>query len=945
MQDSSVTITITAVDGATKVFEGVGDSAVKNANKAAAAWQKANDVQSVSIKSTGDLGAAQNKASAQTDKFTASTRRSYFAQTALTTIMSAGINKAFLGFIDVTGQAIQRTDLLANFPKSMSALGLSAVDASASLKTLSGYIGQIGGNLQDATTSVTRFAEVTKNVRAATAEFVGVNNALIAGGAGQEVQKNALEQLTQAYSRGIPQLIEWRSLMVAMPAQLNQVAQAMKLPNAQALGEALTNGKVSMQDFVTELTKLSTGTGPIAQQALARMSGIQFAFNVMKNTMVQGMTAIIQTIGRQNITDFLQLLTQVIVVLAQWAVKLIGILFTLFNFFSRLFGGPQLKLANDATAGIADNLGTGAANAGDMADNLDDAGDSAKALQKGLASFDKMNVLADKTSGSGGKDKTPSAAGAPLGAADAAALGDIFDGIAPKMKAIGDAAKVIAGILAGLAANSLIDKIFGINPLKLFFKSIGKYVLAPLAKFALNGVKAGLTFGQGILQGLGGLTGVAEGEGVTLAQSVGLGFRLGVIKWTKAIWGLFSDLFLIIAGLVVDFLAFIGAVLVETLIAVGVVAETIALPFEVLVAIGVLIVAAIIALIWLIWTNWSTIMSWISTAAQAVWDFLVAGFNILVGAIQAVWNFLYDIFAAPIKWLIQFWEALFILVVAIVAIAIQLLVGLFVWLVKSIFDVLSAVAGWINDNVIQPTWQFFQWLWDTITGAVVAAWQWIFNNVLKPIAMWIFNNVITPVVNFFIGLWNGIVGLAVGFFNGITNVLRPFASWIYDNIISPVLGFFNWLWDKIKDGLSFMVNGLAGLFSGITNIVKAPINGIIDLLNDVLKSLNKVKVPDWVPGLGGKGVNFPLIPKLARGGIVQRSTLANIGENGSEAIVPLENNLEWIDKLAAKINSANGNNGMPIQLTVQIGEDKIATKVIDLINEKSQMSGRNAIFV
>src|ERR1700751_5005795 len=148
MQDSQVTITITAVDGATKVFQGVGDSAVKQANRAAAAWQKANDVANVSIESSGGAAAATNRAAGAQDKLTASTRRSYFAQTALTTILSAGINKAFLTMVDVTGQAIQRVDLLANFPKSMQALGLSAQDAAISLGKLTDYIGQIGGNLQ-----------------------------------------------------------------------------------------------------------------------------------------------------------------------------------------------------------------------------------------------------------------------------------------------------------------------------------------------------------------------------------------------------------------------------------------------------------------------------------------------------------------------------------------------------------------------------------------------------------------------------------------------------------------------------------------------------------------------------------------------------------------------------------------------------------------------------
>jgi tape measure domain-containing protein len=926
MQDSTVTITITAIDGATKVFQGVGDTAVKQANRAAAAWQKANDVQNVSIESTGSLGRAAGNAARQQDRLTASTRRSYFAQTALTTILSAGINKAFLEMVDVTGQAIQRVDLIANFPKSMEALGLSAQDASESLKTLTNYIGSIGGNLQDATTSVARFAEVTKNVKAATAEFVGVNNALIAGGAGTEVQKNGLEQLIQAYSRGIPQLIEWRSLMVAMPAQLNQVAKAMNFVNAQALGEALTNGKVSMQDFLTELTKLSTGTGPIAQQALARMNGIQFAFNVLKNTMVQGMTAIIQTIGRQNIISFFQLLTGVVQQLAVWAVRVISILFSLFNVISRVFGGPQLKLANDNTAGIADNLGGAADNANDLADGLDDA---AKAANKSLASFDKMNVL-DK--GSAGKDKTPSAAGAPLSAADAAALGDIFSGIGGELPKISQAAKVLAGILAGIAgikfAESLLNQFNGVvKTVKEASKNVGDFKKALFGTTDEGGKKV-----DGLVQKLGKIGSKAKEAGNTIGTALISGIVGALAASARA---------------VLAFLAPIGAVIVAFFTdLVLTVAVALGVSVGAAIAIIIAIVAAVIAIVALIVIFWDQIMNALKIAAQAVWDFLVAGWNLLVAAIAAIWNFLYDIFAAPIKWLLQFVEAMFILIVAIIAIAIQVIVGIFVFLVKGIFEILSAVAGWIFDNVITPIVNFFTEMWNKLVDLVTATWDWILNKILLPIANWINVNVITPVFNIFSGLWNGIVNLVRGFWNNVMNILGPFATWINNNVIQPVLGFFNGLWNAIKNGLSNMLNGLASLFGGLGNIVKAPINGIIDILNDVLKGLNKIKVPDWVPGIGGKGVNFPMIPKLAHGGIVTRSQLVNVGEAGTEAIVPLENNLEWIDKLADKINSASGGaGGRPIQLTVQIGEDKVATKIIDLINEKTQMSGRNAILV
>jgi hypothetical protein len=92
--------------------------------------------------------------------------------------------------------------------------------------------------------------------------------------------------------------------------------------------------------------------------------------------------------------------------------------------------------------------------------------------------------------------------------------------------------------------------------------------------------------------------------------------------------------------------------------------------------------------------------------------------------------------------------------------------------------------------------------------------------------------------------------------------------------------------------------------------VKGLINGIISLINGAIGAINKigVDIPDWVPEFGGKrfGFNLPKIPKLAEGGIIDKPTLAMVGEAGREAVVPLENNTAWIDKLADKLGSKMG---------------------------------------
>ena len=93
---------------------------------------------------------------------------------------------------------------------------------------------------------------------------------------------------------------------------------------------------------------------------------------------------------------------------------------------------------------------------------------------------------------------------------------------------------------------------------------------------------------------------------------------------------------------------------------------------------------------------------------------------------------------------------------------------------------------------------------------------------------------------------------------------------------------------------------------GFRNFFKDFVNVIISGVNTLIKGLNKVSfdIPDWVPAIGGNkfGFNIPLIPKLAQGGVIDKPTLAMVGEAGKEAVMPLENNTAWIDKLADKLS-------------------------------------------
>ena len=122
--------------------------------------------------------------------------------------------------------------------------------------------------------------------------------------------------------------------------------------------------------------------------------------------------------------------------------------------------------------------------------------------------------------------------------------------------------------------------------------------------------------------------------------------------------------------------------------------------------------------------------------------------------------------------------------------------------------------------------------------------------------------------------------------------------------------FFKDMWAEIKEFGSVAADFIASAFKSTMGTVKGVINSVIEAINGAIGTINKIKVdiPDWVPKYGGSsfGLNIPKIPKLAEGGIVDRATLAVIGEAGKEVVMPLENNTAWIDKLADKISVKGG---------------------------------------
>jgi soluble cytochrome b562 len=163
------------------------------------------------------------------------------------------------------------------------------------------------------------------------------------------------------------------------------------------------------------------------------------------------------------------------------------------------------------------------------------------------------------------------------------------------------------------------------------------------------------------------------------------------------------------------------------------------------------------------------------------------------------------------------------------------------------------------------------------------------------------------------------VGVAIEAIKPIVQVLFEGIGVLWDTMLKPILsgiitfltGVFTGDWKKAWQGVQDI---FSSIWNGIKEAFKVPINWIIDKLNTFLRSVNNIKIPAWVPGVGGMGFNIPLIPKLEEGGILEKGQVGLLEGNGAEAVVPLDQNRAWISAVAKDMESAGiGGNGQQMQ--------------------------------
>lgn len=535
------------------------------------------------------------------------------------------------------------------------------------------------------------------------------------------------------------------------------------------------------------------------------------------------------------------------------------------------------------------------------------------------------------------------------GITDAESATVAFTGLASAIGAVGVASKAGAFAKIGAALGSIKTALAPV------VSALGSFAGAIGAAFGLTGGAAVAAGAAVIAAAIAAIASVVvflknNWEGVTAAFKNFFsnniapkleGIKESFVKIKDALWGV-VEAFIGIGQAIWNALP---ASVQETLSTIGAKIK------EIVVAIG----------------EWFASIDWLD-AIGAAFEFIGGViFSVVSGVIMGAINMVVGIFEG-------FAQA-FSGVIQIIGGAVEAIVKLFSGDLQGALDAVKQIGQGIVDVfsglwkiVITPVQEFvtgvidfFVQLWDELVGHSIvpdminAIVDWFKNMPARVFAA--VQELVDGVITRIKKLWSDITG----WFG--TNVAPKFTKqyWVnkFDTVraaaqekFTAVKNTIQGIWNNIKTWFgsniapkftaSYWTNkfgsvktGAKSAFNGVIGVVEGAVNGIIGKVNTLSWT-----IPDWVPKFGGDkfGFNFKSIsiPRLAAGGITTGSVVANIGENGREAVLPLDKNTAWMDRLADRIAARNGS---PTTVVLKMNEYEFGRATIHAVNQNTRMNG------
>ena len=248
--------------------------------------------------------------------------------------------------------------------------------------------------------------------------------------------------------------------------------------------------------------------------------------------------------------------------------------------------------------------------------------------------------------------------------------------------------------------------------------------------------------------------------------------------------------------------------------------------------------------------------------------------------ISAILPILATLIAEILPVIVQLISALLPIIMQIV----QSVLPIFIQLVNTILPILTQIIQAVLPviiQLIQTLLPIIQQIIDTVLPVFISLLNVIvpiFQNIIQAIlpVLQQLLQALMPVIQLLAEIFANVLGTAL---QSVANIVSSVMQ-IFQGLIDFITGVFTGNWSQAWEGIKSI---FSGVFSGLGEIFKAPFRVIVSVINTVISGLNKLKVPDWVPGIGGKGINIPKIPEFAKGTNRTPSTFI-AGENGPELI-------------------------------------------------------------
>jgi phage-related protein len=238
------------------------------------------------------------------------------------------------------------------------------------------------------------------------------------------------------------------------------------------------------------------------------------------------------------------------------------------------------------------------------------------------------------------------------------------------------------------------------------------------------------------------------------------------------------------------------------------------------------------------------------------------------------------------------------------------LIKLFTDIIKAVLPPLMKLFKVLVDTILPPVIELLEIIIEEILPVLIDLVVDIVNNILPPLLevfTELVKEVLPPVIKILMVIIKEVVPALAKVIKFLADVIKTnmdFISTIIKVTMKIIKGdwegafklmedFFVRTFEKIKNyagkfkeffvvifqGISIV---LKDIWAGIVNNIKTSINAIVWGLNKFIGGLNNIKIPDWVPKVGGKGINISKIPTLAEGGTVLQSGKVIVGESGPE---------------------------------------------------------------